>query len=176
MPGVSTQSLFQGLGEPAVTARDVEQSRRARAELLDNLRKAVPRRRHSLIVARLLDEVRAVLGLTPADTVDPRQGLNSLGMDSLMAVELRSRLQEAFGISLPVTLAFEHPNINALAEFMEGELGLKVYAEAPAATSAEEIKHSESPDLEDYSEEDLENLLEKKLSTMQAANRGTSGA
>jgi acyl transferase domain-containing protein/acyl carrier protein len=64
-------------------------------------------------------EVAAVLGLE-ASEVSPEQGFFTLGMTSLMAMDLRNRLQERFGegIRLPATLLFEYPTINVLSRYV----------------------------------------------------------
>ena len=44
------------------------------------------------------------------------------GLDSLGAVELRSRLNDEFAVQLPSTVVFDHPSVYALAEAVAGEL------------------------------------------------------
>lgn len=41
------------------------------------------------------------------------------GLDSLAAVELRSEIANRFGISVPATLAFDYPTLDAMASFVE---------------------------------------------------------
>lgn len=41
------------------------------------------------------------------------------GLDSLAAVELRSEIASRFGISVPATLAFDYPTLDAMARFVE---------------------------------------------------------
>ncbi|AHH21526.1 polyketide synthase module-containing protein [Nocardia nova SH22a] len=67
-------------------------------------------------------EVKAVLGLDGAHLVDPGQGFTELGMDSLAVVELRSRLQDGFGVALPATFGFDYPTIDAAAEYLLGAI------------------------------------------------------
>ena len=99
--------------------------------------------RSALLMERLSDLVRQVLGL-PADTpIDPKVGLGDLGMDSLMALEIRTRVEAALGVSLPPTLMFERPDTEQLAAYLlrkiepaEGEAPSPSTARAPARARA----------------------------------------
>ena len=59
--------------------------------------------------------------------------LLELGMDSLMSVELRKRLESGVGRALPSTLTFNYPNVAALAGYIDAELSASL---TQAATSA----------------------------------------
>ncbi|WP_037665825.1 acyl carrier protein, partial [Streptomyces albidoflavus] len=52
-------------------------------------------------------EAAVVLGIETGEGVGAGQVLKDLGLDSLMAVELRRRLSAETGLSLPSTLAFD---------------------------------------------------------------------
>ncbi|HEU5476012.1 MAG TPA: SDR family NAD(P)-dependent oxidoreductase, partial [Actinophytocola sp.] len=69
-------------------------------------------------------EIATVLGRTGPDGVGPRQVLKDLGLDSLMAVELRRRLSAETGVPLPSTLAFDHPTPVAIATLLLDKLSL----------------------------------------------------
>jgi acyl transferase domain-containing protein/acyl carrier protein len=66
----------------------------------------------------------------PEGQIDVRQPLGELGLDSLMGIELRNRLEAEVGTKLSATLAWNHPAVADLAAYLLGELGYT--DEAPA--------------------------------------------
>ncbi|MET7906375.1 beta-ketoacyl synthase N-terminal-like domain-containing protein, partial [Streptomyces sp. NPDC005355] len=66
--------------------------------------------------------VGIVLGATDTDDVQVEASFRELGFDSMMAVELRSRLNAVTGLRLPSTVVFDHPTAGGLARFVRAEL------------------------------------------------------
>ena len=91
--------------------------------LLSRLRATPAGARGELLVSFLQQEVRAVLRLPAAPA--PTVGFFDLGMDSLMAVELRNRLNRALADVYTVsnTAVFDYPDIATLAGHLVEELG-----------------------------------------------------
>ena len=102
-------------------------------DLVSQLRAAPAREREGLLVTFLQQELQAVLRLrsAPAATV----GFFDLGMDSLMAVELRNRLNRALADEYVAsnTIVFDYPNISALARHLAEELAGIEVAPVPQA-------------------------------------------
>ncbi|MEM9218566.1 MAG: SDR family NAD(P)-dependent oxidoreductase [Cyanobacteria bacterium P01_F01_bin.150] len=91
--------------------------------LIQQLHNVSPSDRSSLLLRHLQRELQQILGL--AQLSDPDVGFFDLGMDSLMAVELRNRLQQQLGDTYTVsnTLAFDYPTLNRLATHLAEQLG-----------------------------------------------------
>ncbi|MGY0055446.1 SDR family NAD(P)-dependent oxidoreductase [Streptomyces sp. LZ34] len=80
----------------------------------------------------------AVLGHGTADAVPVDSAFRDLGFDSLAAVDLRNRLQQATGLRLPAGLIFDRPRPDVLARFLCDELAGGMSA-APAAPPASAV-------------------------------------
>ena len=109
-----------------------------------------------------------VLGLDPGHPIDPQQSLNELGLDSLMAVEMRNDLSVAVGQSFPPTLLFNYPNIGAITDFLATEVlaidsGRRI-AVAPAAAAAKPSSSFE--EFDGLSQDELVVLLEQELQSI----------
>ncbi|MGW7369073.1 SDR family NAD(P)-dependent oxidoreductase [Streptomyces sp. NPDC054841] len=96
--------------------------------------------------AVLLELVQAgaarVLGFEAPHQVEPGKGFLDMGINSLTALELRNTLNRATGIQLPVTLVFDHPSAERLAEYLDSRVGA-----ADAAPGADAV-HGELARLE----------------------------
>ncbi|WP_051899209.1 type I polyketide synthase [Sciscionella sediminilitoris] len=68
----------------------------------------------------VLSTVAGVLGYTGAGSVGADQNFADLGVDSLIAVELRNALGTATGQALPAALVFDHPTPRELAALLAG--------------------------------------------------------
>jgi acyl carrier protein len=66
------------------------------------------------------EEVRAVFGQRQSEEAGRHSGFFELGMDSLMAVELSTRLARRTGLDFRTTAVFDYPNIASLAQYLWG--------------------------------------------------------
>jgi acyl carrier protein len=166
-------------GESAVAA-PAEEKDDVRARLLA----AEPGRpRRLLLESHLREQVAQVLRLSPS-RIESHQPLKSFGLDSLMAVELRNRLEASLGVSLSATLVFNYPTVAVMAPYVAGKMGLSLETESngQAAVVAELVMPTEpkpvgtddlsplstdaafSPtEIRQLSDEDAEALLLKEL-------------
>ncbi|MEL4898481.1 SDR family NAD(P)-dependent oxidoreductase [Crocosphaera sp. Alani8] len=172
-------SQFLASGATSPYFEDFAQTRETKpketAELRQQLADILPQNRLSFLINHLQIEVAPILGLKTKP--NPQQGFFDLGMDSLMAVEMKNRLETGLGVTLPSTVIFEYPTIKALAEYLVEEIFqselegtaksvLREEQETPVSQAIEEdITASES--LEEDSAiaqelNELENLLKNR--------------
>jgi acyl transferase domain-containing protein/acyl carrier protein len=134
------------------------------AKLVDVLREAAPDRREQLLLDFVAAEVAIVLE-SPSDAPPAHDaGLFELGMDSLMSVELKRRLERGFGAALPSTLTFNYPNIRALARFLQ-QLAASAQATEPKPEPdpPPAVTPVEEQDLDALSDEEIQAHLMKLL-------------
>ena len=101
-----------------------------KTQLVERLAAAPVQQRKKLLTDYLRD---AVAEVTRVDTAEIREdaGFFDLGMDSLMAVELRRRIEQGVGQEIPVTLVMDHPRLSDVADYLLGDvLGLREQAKS----------------------------------------------
>ncbi|MFI1220276.1 acyl carrier protein, partial [Streptomyces althioticus] len=69
----------------------------------------------------LKQEVAVVMGLRP-ERVNTNRPLSRLGMDSLMAVELRTRIERRYQVKLPMVQLLKDGSITTVAQALAAEL------------------------------------------------------
>jgi acyl carrier protein len=135
----------------------------AEPALLGRLQDANPARRHELLLAFVGDHVARVIDAPSRDAIDPRQPLNELGLDSLMAVELRNRLGSGLGLarSLPATLVFDHPTLEALALYLARDVLTSLHDDAPAPVAS--APTDAVGVIDELSDDEIEKMFAKKM-------------
>jgi acyl carrier protein len=113
-----------------------------------------------LIESHLSSWLAKVLGYTQMK-LDTRQPLNRLGIDSLMAVELRNAIEIDFGIVIPVTSFLQGINLNQLAQQIYDRLASE---DSSASSDVGEPKNaSMQAKVSQLSDQEVDALLDKLL-------------
>ena len=87
-------------------------------EFRESLRDCEPTRRRDLLVDHVTAQVVAAMGLASAQLLDPSVGFFQSGMDSLMSVTLQRSLAQTLGESLPASVVFDYPTVEALTGYL----------------------------------------------------------
>jgi NAD(P)-dependent dehydrogenase (short-subunit alcohol dehydrogenase family)/acyl carrier protein len=119
LSGAEPAALMRALLKPAMRRAGKTQQGSA---LRGRLAQLGQEERLSTVVEAVQSEIATVLNLSGPSAVDPQSDLRKLGLDSLMAVELRNRCSAIAGTALPTTLAFDYPTPHALGAFLLSKL------------------------------------------------------
>jgi acyl carrier protein len=126
-----------------------------------------------LVVGHVQHELAAVLGLD--ETVSYDTGFFDLGMDSLTAMDFKTRLEKTLELPLPSTLAFDYSTLETLVDYLAAE---HLRSGAPAEDAPKELVAAsvwEVPnagesrprvDIDQISEDEAEHLLMEKLAEL----------
>jgi acyl-CoA synthetase (AMP-forming)/AMP-acid ligase II/acyl carrier protein len=103
------------LGEKSPLARELEDvSLEAPAENGKHIRESLlavePLERQRLLEHYMLGKIAAALKISPS-RLDAQQPLNSLGLDSLTAVELKNWIEAELNVEVPITIFLQEPTI-----------------------------------------------------------------
>lgn len=123
-------------GEAAPTTKGVAP---AVPNIAERLAALAPGRARAVLLETHLREQLAAILKTSVARIDTQRPLGSLGIDSLMALELVRRLSSATGLKVPATAVFNYPTIAKLAAALEGRFAQQT--PASSADSAATIGH-----------------------------------
>lgn len=113
-------------GNPAGRSATGGRPRQARPDSLlptaQELLDLPEQKRAEVLLSRLLDTVRTVMGKRSSTSLGPDRPLPQLGLDSLMAVELRNEIQARLGVSVTVADFLKGATVRSLAEHILAHL------------------------------------------------------
>ncbi|AGC45624.1 polyketide synthase [Myxococcus stipitatus DSM 14675] len=148
--------------------REAEAPRSGSAQgtsLKQALESAPPAGRLDLLEGHLREQLGRVLRI-PAARIDRTAPFKSIGVDSLMSLELRNRIEASLGLKLSAALLFTYTHTASLAEHLLERLGLSSAPEVEAAPveppQADALQRIEQ-ELDQLSEDELAARLAEKL-------------
>ncbi|MCL6285140.1 SDR family NAD(P)-dependent oxidoreductase [Ruegeria sp. 2012CJ41-6] len=162
------QPLIEHLEHAAKASKPAPVGERADtvgAPLASALAGAADAKRSELIFTYVTAQVAETLGQGNPDLLDPERPLREMGLDSLMAVDLRNRLSSAFPAAngVPSTLVFDHSSINALSD----HLGALYRAATPVANDCAEPRAATTSD----TVAEIDALTDDEIDALIAAGR-----
>ena len=97
----------------------------------DQLRALPADQQRSTLMPYLQTTLAQVLRMAP-ERIEPHAPFGSLGLELLLAVEFRNRLEASLGLKLSVTIVWNYPTLSDLTSFLLEKLGGPVPAEKSA--------------------------------------------
>ncbi len=113
------------------SAAPLNESAPQKIELHEELQSATAEEKYDLLQTHIRQEVAGVLKL-PLPRVDPGKPFGLMGLDSLMGLELRNRLENLLGLTLSATLVWNYPTIKEMAAYLAGKVGHTLTENTPA--------------------------------------------
>ena len=113
------------------------------------------------MVAELIAQSVAAVMRLPVSEVDLATPLRTVGFDSLMALEIRNRLQDRAGVTVPLVTLIEGPSIGDLAALMLERFNDR--AAAPSDADADTELRIGDDELGELSDESVDAMLRQML-------------
>ncbi len=156
--------LFRHIQVQKATETQASQEVAANDSFLEELQFVSSEQQSELLqdfVRRLAAEI---LGFDTPKAISLNQGFFKMGMDSMMTVQLRTRLETSLNCSLPPTIAFEYPSIAQLVAYLQKDVIQRSERSATINKESESQAAEAAPELLDsLSEDELMNLLDSEL-------------
>jgi acyl transferase domain-containing protein/acyl carrier protein len=127
--------------------------------LLDQLKRLDTGRRVMLVQSTLIKMLSDALKLKGSYEIDTRERLFDLGVDSLIAVELKNKLQAELGLPISSTLLFDYPTVESLTNYVLNDLLLSVLK-----STSDKATPSQAHQMDSISEDEAELALLEELS------------
>ena len=116
-PNAEAQAWFS-----AVSDRTRRGGTKSGAAFLGTFHAAPEADRQKLLEDHIRDTLRRTIGLSAGHEIARAEGWSALGVDSLMMVEIKNRLESSLRLTLPVELLIGEASIRSVTEFALGKL------------------------------------------------------
>lgn len=117
--------LLETRAETAPQAKEISQTVREALAARPNAEQ------RPALQAHIQKTLGQVLRMAP-ERIEPKTPLGSLGLESMMSVEFRNRLEASLELKLSATLVWSYPTLHDLTDFLMEKLGLTETLETPA--------------------------------------------
>ena len=131
VPGARTDPLYEVIRE--TTDLEAPEGGQAAGAVRAMLLAAAPEDRHHMVEEFIQAELAKVLELD-RDALPLDQPLSTVGLDSLMALELKNRVEVGMVINLPIVSLIQGPSITQLATELTTRLEASQASEAAGTT------------------------------------------
>jgi NAD(P)-dependent dehydrogenase (short-subunit alcohol dehydrogenase family)/acyl carrier protein len=130
-------------------------------DILEALRSAPEFEWKFLLSSHIKVCARRALGLRESTAISDSVALQDLGLDSLMALEMRNDLSQSLGIPLAAGLLFDYPSVDQLVSHVTEKLRSSI-SPLPGVPTAQSTSHA-TDELQSMTEEEAELLLVQEL-------------
>jgi acyl carrier protein len=118
-----TRALFSLLTDTSAPPVNADTPRpKQRQRLREIVRDAAAGERREMLQEHLRGQTVHILSLPVQTRIDEDEALHDLGLDSLMAVELRNSLAASLDTQLPPTMVLDYPTLRTLTDFLLAEM------------------------------------------------------
>lgn len=107
--------LQQQAAEQTVDEQEVEAAASSVKLTKEQVLQAAPEERVRLLENEMRESIAKVLNL-PAKRINVKQPITNLGLDSIMAIEMRNNIETSLKINYPIANLLEGPNLTQIAE------------------------------------------------------------
>ncbi|MDA2920403.1 SDR family NAD(P)-dependent oxidoreductase [Desulfobacterota bacterium AH_259_B03_O07] len=155
-------NLYPSNNKPPLLSEFVEDTMSSASEGKDSeirkqLVEANPEERPSIMESFIIDLVANVLGIPPS-RLDKNKPITNIGLDSLMALELKNSTESNLRLVLPVTAMLQGPSVSELSTLLINQMFDTAPEDEKDAENIDEILEK----VEELSEEEAKALLEAR--------------
>jgi acyl carrier protein len=134
-----------------------------KSTFIQQLEAAAIETRQELLIAHLREHIAKILGIKTPEQIGLRERLFDLGIDSLMAVELKNIIESSLGCSVRSTVLFDYPTLEALVNYLQNDV-LSLKFTLPEEKI--EVENDSSDRFQDMTQNDLAKLLSERLAAL----------